>query len=137
MFGINNDKVEFSDIVIGYIQPAKDATGGSNASDVGSGGGGVFGIRAEDEEEDFTLGDDEDAFEIQSGENKSQICASKTTCLARDAWCKDIYKDDVPSDCVDNFPDYCCGTIATDNLEECKLMVNTDFTPTDPAETVS
>lgn len=139
MLGINNDKIEFSDIKIGSIRPPKDAAGGAGGANGAGGedGEASSGIKAADDEEveEMSLEEDEEA--ALNSEDKSRMCASQTTCAAHAAWCAETYKDEVPGDCVDKFMDYCCGTLAPNNLEECKLMVDEAFTPVEPDDTVS
>ena len=90
MLGINNDKIEFSDIKMGFVRPPKDAAMGAGGAGGAGGAEGeaAGGIKADDEEVDeMSIEDDEDIDPLLNGEDKSKICASQTTCASHEAWC--------------------------------------------------
>lgn len=65
-------------------------------------------------------GDEENEF-VQS---KSKICSDRAKCTARKSWCKETFSPNVPADCLEQFAEQCCGTVAVDALEECKAEVS-------------
>lgn len=109
MFGINNDKVEFADIKMGFVRPPKDAStaaGGAAAGKKGAAGPeAADGMKADDDEEEMSLEDGEEFEELMNGEDKSKICSSQTTCAAHLNWCAQTQKDEIPGDCVEKFMD--------------------------------
>jgi len=59
-----------------------------------------------EEEEEIELEDEQiEDTEEEFVHSKSKLCSDKSTCTARGEWCKAMFKEDVPGDCVDNFSD--------------------------------
>jgi hypothetical protein len=59
-----------------------------------------------EEEEEIELEDEQiEDTEEEFVHSKSKLCSDKATCTARGEWCKSVFKDDVPTDCVENFSD--------------------------------
>lgn len=58
-------------------------------------------VEADEEEIEEDIEDVDEEF-IPS---KSKLCSDKSTCTARGEWCKSVFKEDVPNDCVENFSD--------------------------------
>lgn len=91
----------------------------ANGAGAGAGGAPVAG-----EEEELAEWDEEEEAAVAFVENKSQLCAGVNTCSKRSSWCAGVFKDGVPTDCLLNFKDYCCGMEAQSELETCKVEVD-------------
>lgn len=89
MFGINNDKVEFADIKFGSLRVPADAVNANGPNANGPNGesqenSNADGLKA-NEDEELILEDAEEVVNANDGENKSQLCAVKSTCYDRNA----------------------------------------------------
>lgn len=109
------------------MRPPADAgpglPGGPDAANGEGGAGGGGAPAASEEEEVAEEWDEEEEAAMAFINNKSQLCSGTTTCSKRSAWCREVFKDGVPADCVPKFADYCCGMEAQSELEKCKLEV--------------
>lgn len=113
MFGINGAKVEFSDFRISAFKPPADEDAASNTENAEAEGQSEGESEDESEEEMEVESDSSEAdtetiaaeAEEERPVDSSHICKSKATCMDRGAWCTEMYKDEVPADCVDKFED--------------------------------